>query len=108
MEPLSDKDLHTVKAVTEAAGMAAARGEWNLVDHYYQLREDLLSREPLSPEHRVYVLTVDRTIAAQIKVAQAGLASLLDEAAKTRQRLQGLRRWNGVLSSDSGTIERHI
>ena len=88
--------------------MAAARGEWNLVDHYYQIREDLLSREPLSPGHLAYVLTVDRTIAAQITVAQAGLTSLLDEAAKTRQRLQGLRRWNGALSSDSGTIERHI
>ncbi len=108
MEPGSDKDLHTVKAVTEAAGMAATRGEWNRVDHYLQLRELLLSQEALSPEHRTYVLTADRTIAEQIKVAQAGLASLLDEAAKTRQRLQGLRRWNGALSSDSGTIERHI
>jgi len=108
MEPASDKDLHTIMAVTEAAGTAAGRGEWNRVDHYYDLREDLLSRETLSPEHRTYVLTVDHMIAEQIKVAQAGLASLLDEAAKTRQRLQGLRRWNGALDSDSGTIERHI
>lgn len=88
--------------------MAAARGEWNRVDHYFQLREDLLPQETLSPEHRAYVLTIDRTIAEQITVAQAGLASLLDEAAKTRQRLQELRRWNGAFSSDSGTIERHI
>lgn len=88
--------------------MAATRGEWNRVDHYYQLRENLLSRESLSPEHLAYVLTVDRTIAEQITVAQAGLASLLDEAAKTRRRLQELRRWNGALPSDSGTIERHI
>jgi hypothetical protein len=108
MESVSDKDLHTIRAVTEAAGMAAARGEWNLVDQYYQLREDLLSREVLSPGNLAYVLTVDRTIAEQITVAQAGLTSLLDEAAKTRQRLQGLRRWNGASSSDSGTIERHL
>lgn len=108
MESTSDKNLQTIMAVTEAAGMAAARGEWNRVVHYYNLREDLLSRDTLSPGHRAYVLTVDRTIAEQIKVAQAGLASLLDEAAKTRQRLQGLRRWNGALASDSGTIERHI
>ncbi|MEQ1627026.1 MAG: hypothetical protein ABL965_06515 [Nitrospira sp.] len=108
MEPGSDKDLHTIKAVTEAAGLAATRGEWNRVEHYLQLRERLLSQEALSPEHRTYVLTVDRTIAQQITVAQAGLASLLDEAAKTRQRLQGLRRWNGAFSTDSGTIERHI
>lgn len=88
--------------------MAATRGEWNCVDRYYRMREDLLSQEPLSPEQLAYVLTVDRKIADQITIAQAGLASLLDEAAKTRQRLQGLRRWNGAMSSDSGTIERHI
>ena len=108
MDPSSDKTLHTILAVTQAAGMAATRGEWNRVDHYYQLREDLLSQEALSPEQRAYVLSVDRTIAEQITVAQAGLTSLLDEAAKTRQRLQGLRRWNGAMSSDSGTIERHV
>ncbi len=88
--------------------MAAARGEWNRVVHYYHLREDLLSQDTLSPKHRAYVLTVDRTVVEQIKVAQAGVASLLDEAAKTRQRLQELRRWNGALTPDSGTIERHI
>ena len=108
MEPSSEKDLHTIMAVTEAARVAAARGEWNRVDEYYQRREDLLSQEALSPEHLKYVLTADRTIAEQITVAQAGLTALLNEAAKTRQRLRGLRRWNGALSSDSGTIERHI
>lgn len=95
-------------AVTDAAGIAAARGEWNRVEHYYQLREGLLSQESLSPENRAYVLSVDRTIAEQITVAQAGLTSQLDEAAKTRQRLQGLRQWNGAWSSDSGTIERLV
>ena len=108
MERTTDNDLATIMAVTEAAEIAAARGEWNRVDHCYQLRENLLSHEALSPEQRASVLTVDRRIAEQITVAQAGLASLLDEAAKTRQRLQGLRRWNGAGSSDSGTIERHI
>lgn len=107
MEPRSDKNPRTILAVTQAAAMAATRGEWNRVDHYYQLREELLSQDDLSPEQQAYVLSVDRTIAEQITVAQAGLTSLLDEAAKTRQRLQGLRRWNGALSSDSGTIERH-
>lgn len=108
MIPRSDKDLHTIVAVTEAAAMAATRGEWNRVDEYYQRREDLLSQEALSPEHLAYVLTMDRAIAEQITVAQAGVAALLDDSAKIRQRLQGLRRWNGAMSSDSGTIERHI
>ena len=108
MEHVSDQDPQTVIGVTEAAGIAAARGEWNRVDHYLHVRENLLSHETLSSEHRAYVLTVDRTIAEQITVARAGVASLLNEAAKTRQRLQGLRRWNGAMSTDSGTIERHI
>jgi hypothetical protein len=108
MGPSFDKDLLTIVAVTEAAGMAATRGEWNQVDRYYRMREDLLSQEALSLDQLAYVLTVDRTIAEQITIAQAGVSSLLDEAAKTRQRLQGLRRWNGAMSSDSGTIERHI
>jgi len=108
MEPSSDKDLHTIVAVTEAAGMAATRGEWNRVDYYLVVRETLLPQEALSPEQRAYVLSIDRTITEQITLARAGLVSLLDEAAKTRQRLQGLRQWNGAMSSDSGTIERHI
>ncbi len=101
-------DLQTIASVTEAAGAAAARGEWDRVDGYYRQREKLLSQEALSPETLARVLTVDRTIEEQIKIAQAGLASLLDEAAQTRRRIQGLRRWNGAMSSDSGTIERHI
>jgi len=108
MESFFDHDLHTIKAVTDAAGAAAARGEWNKVESYVQLREELLHRESLSAEDRASVLRIDRAIAERIKVAQAGLAALLAEAAKTRQRLQGLRRWNGAVSTDSGTIERHI
>ncbi|KAF4516284.1 hypothetical protein B566_EDAN000525 [Ephemera danica] len=55
--------------------MAAARGEWNRVAHYYQLRENLLAQETLSPEQRAYVQTVDQTIAEQIAVAQAGVST---------------------------------
>lgn len=108
MKPASNDKHPTIESVTEAAGMAAARGEWDRVDQYYQQREPLLSQATLSPEALSRVLTMDRTIEGQVKVAQAGLASLLDEAARTRQRIQGLRRWNGAMSSDSGTIERHI
>lgn len=108
MKPASYDDRPTIESVTEAAGLAAARGEWNRVDQYYQQRESLLSKATLSPESLARVLTIDRAIEKQVKVAQAGLASLLDEAVKTRQRIHGLRRWNGALPSDSGTIERHI
>jgi multidrug resistance efflux pump len=108
MKPASNDKRPTIESVTEAAGIAASRGEWDRVDQYYQQREPLLSQATLSPEALSRVLTMDRTIEGQVKVAQAGLASLLDEAARTRQRIQGLRRWNGAMASDSGTIERHI
>ena len=101
-------DVAPIEGMTEAAGIAAARGEWNLVDRLYRQREALLPQTALSPAALARVLTVDRLVEEQIKVAQAGLVSLLDEAARMRQGIQGLRRWNGALSSDSGTIERHV
>lgn len=103
-----DQNLQTIVQITEAAAGAAARGEWNRVDQYYRRRETLIGQTPLSSEALARVQQVDRTITEQIKVAQAGLASLLEEAAKTRQRIQGLRRWNGAMSMCSGTIARHI
>lgn len=100
--------IPTIESVTEAAGMAAARGEWNRVVEYYHQRESLLPLSALSPEALARVQNLDRSIQERIKVAQAGIAALLDEAARTRQRLHELRQWNGGISSDSGTIERHI
>jgi hypothetical protein len=108
MKQASTNGDPTLESMTEAAWRAAANGEWDRVDQYYQQRESFLSQTALSPEALARVLTLDRTIEGRIKVAQAGLASLLDEAARTRQRIQGLRRWSGAISSDSGTIERHI
>lgn len=98
----------TIESLTEAAGMAAARGEWNRVIEYYHQRDLLLPLAVLAPESIARVQNLDRHIQEQIKVAQAGIIALLDEAARTRQRIQGLRQWNGGISSDSGTIERHI
>lgn len=104
----SNYENPTIESVTEAAGMAAARGEWNRVVEYYHQRESLLPLAALSPEALVRVQNLDRSVQERITVAQAGIAALLDEAARTRQRIQELRQWNGGLSSDSGTIERHI
>lgn len=108
MKPVYPEKGLTIEAVTEAARMAAARGEWNRVDECYQQREALLAQEAVSPDILERIAAIDRMIVEQIIVAQAGLTSLIDEAARTRQRIQGLRRWNGGLPLDSGTIERHI
>lgn len=98
----------TFETVTVAAEEAAARGEWNRVVEFFEQRESLLPLSVLTPESLARVQNMDRHILEQIKVAQAGIVALLDEAARTRQRLQGLRQWNGGIFSDSGTIERHI
>ena len=58
----------------------------------------------ISPEALARVRTIDRQIEMQARVAQAGLASLMGDAARIRQRLKGLRQGQGALSSDSGTI----
>lgn len=108
MTEASNSATPSIQHVTEAAAAAAGRGEWDQVDQYYRQRETLLSHGAASPEVLARVLTLDRMVEEQIRVAQAGLLALLEEAAKTRQRIQGLRRWNGAISSDSGTIERHI
>ena len=108
MPTASNSDRPSIHSVTEAAAAAAGRGEWDQVDECYRQRASLLSHSTLAPDALARVLTLDRMVEEQIRVAQAGLMALLEEAAKTRQRIQGLRRWNGAISSDSGTIERHI
>ena len=94
----------TIESLTEAAGQAAAKGEWDRVGRYYEARKGLLADSPLSPEALARVQTIDRQIETQVRVAQAGLASLMGDAARIRQRLKGLRQGQGAWSSDSGTI----
>lgn len=94
----------TIESLTQAAGQAAAQGEWDRVVQCYTTREALLAGGAISPEALARVRTIDRQIEMQARVAQAGLASLMGDAARIRQRLKGLRQGQGALSSDSGTI----
>jgi len=96
--------IETIETLTQAASLAAAQGEWDRVVHCYTSREALLAGMSLSPEALTRVQTLDRQIEIQARVAQAGLASLMGDAARIRQRLKGLRQGQGALSSDSGTI----
>lgn len=98
----------TLEELTEAASVAAAKGEWNLVEAYYRQRETVLAQPALRPEVLTKVLALDRAVAERARLAQAGLESLMQNAALIRQRLKGLRQWNGAPSSDSGTMTRHI
>lgn len=108
MNTLSHDDCQTIDRLIAAAATAATKGEWGQVDQLYHQREAFLSHASVPPELASRLLAVDCEITERIKVAQAGLTSLMDDAARLRQRIQGLRRWNGARSSDSGTIERHV
>ena len=98
----------TLETLTEAASVAAAKGEWSVVEAYYQQRETLLGQAFDSPDALARVQALDQEVGERVRLAQAGIASLLNNAMLIRQRLKGLRQWNGGGSSDSGTIERHI
>lgn len=98
----------TLKELTEAASVAAAKGEWNRVEAYYRQRETVLEQASEHLETLARIQTLDRDVAERARLAQAGIVSVLGNAMLIRQRLKGLRQWNGGGSSDSGTIERHI
>lgn len=104
----SFEPLHTLEELTEAASVAAAKGQWNVVEAYYRQREALLVQAALRPDALARVQALDREVADRARLAQAGVESLLKNATMIRQRLRGLRQWNGGEASDSGTIERHI
>lgn len=108
MKHTSFDPLDTLEELTEAASVAAAKGEWNTVADCYRRRETILGQSVLSPEVLARVQTLDYEVAERARLAQAGVAALLQNATVIRQRLQGLRQWNGGVFSDSGTIERHI
>ncbi|MEC4889519.1 MAG: hypothetical protein RI101_05610 [Nitrospira sp.] len=108
MERPSSDQAGTLEEITEAASVAAARGEWNLVAAHYQRRETVLAQSALQPEALARVQALDREVAERARLAQAGVMSLLEHALVIRQRLQGLRQWNGGASAGSGTIEKHV
>jgi len=104
----SCEPLRSLEALTEAASAAAAKGEWNIVEAYYRRREAVLAHTALQPDALARVQALDQEVTDRARLAQAGVASLLQNATIIRQRLKGLRQWNGGGASDSGTIERHI
>lgn len=104
----STEPIETLEGLTEAASAAAAKGEWNAVAAYYQRREMVLAQTTLSSDTLARVQALDQEVGERARLAQAGVASLLQNATVIRQRLQGLRQWNGGASEDSGTIEKHV
>ena len=85
-----------LRALTAQAGQAAELGRWDLVEEYYRLRGEHLRDHPMLPAFATGLIQCDLEVAARIENARLAVQSQLSEAAKTRQKLQGIRSWQGL------------
>ncbi|MCP9440104.1 MAG: hypothetical protein NNA20_06625 [Nitrospira sp.] len=98
------EEATTVKRLTEAAHVAAVRGEWNIVEACYRQREAVLRDSALPDEVVVRIQALDREVAERARLAQVGVAASLHDAALWRRRLEELRRRINVPVGQSSTI----
>jgi hypothetical protein len=94
----------TREQLTHAARTAAWQGRWDVVRDCYRRREQALAESPVSTEEAARLMAADREIEAQARLAQTALAALMRDTAALRQRLTGLRRGQGVRSSESRMV----
>lgn len=90
--------------LTKAAAEAAERGKWDVVIQCCHDRGVLLQTARAPVRGSDDLLKLDGRIRDRVTTAQAALASLLDEAAETRRRLQGLRRRLGELPQTPASV----
>jgi hypothetical protein len=105
--PMDDRAsvVRQLEELTEAAGEAAALGQWALVEARYAAREKLLPHASLLPQEAEHMRHIDQDIQERIRVVQAAITSVMQESGRTLQRLNGLRHGLGAASSsDSGMI----
>jgi hypothetical protein len=96
----------TLERLTEAAYMAALKGEWNVVEACYRQREAVLQEVELSDAVRERLLALDQEVAERVRAARAGVAALLQDVSVRRHRLEQLRRRLGKGKAFSPFIER--
>lgn len=84
-----------LRALTAQAGRAAELGQWDQVEDCYRLRGEHLRDHQMPPALATDLARFDLEIAARIATARLAVQSQLSEAAKTRQKLQGIRSWQG-------------
>ncbi len=85
--------------LTERAREAAREGRWDTVADCYKERERLLAHGAVPAEEAAHLRHIDRQVEERARLAQAALASLMRDAAKIRQRLQGLRQGQAAPST---------
>ncbi len=83
---------------------AAERGQWDSVMRCYAEREVLLQTRPMSVHEADELVRLDEQIHDRVHMIQDVLMALLDEAAATKQRLQGLRQRLGLVPSTPKTL----
>lgn len=93
-----------IARLTKTAVEAARSGQWDIVIQCYRERGILLETTGGAVDQGEDLLKLDRQVRDHAQTAQVLLASLLDEAASTRQRLQGLRQRLSVPASASEAI----
>ena len=84
-----------LRALTAQAGQAAELGRWDQVEERYRLREEHLRDHQMPPALATDLAVLDREVEARIANARLVVQSQLNEVAKTRQKLQGIRSWQG-------------
>ena len=84
-----------LRALTVQAGQAAELGRWDQVEERYRLRGEHLRDHPMPPALARDLAVLDREVEARIANARLVVQSQLNEAAKIRRNLQGVRSWQG-------------
>lgn len=95
-----------LRALTTQAGQAAELGRWDLVEDCYRLRDERLRDHPMTPALAMDLTVFDREVEARITNARLAVQSQLSEAAKTRQKLQGIRSWQGLSETERPRMDQ--
>jgi len=95
-----------LRALTAQAGHAAELGRWDQVEECYRLRGEHLRDHQMSPALAMDLTHFDREVAARIENVRLAVQSQLNEAAKIRQNLQGVRSWQGVSETECPRMDQ--
>jgi hypothetical protein len=103
----SPKDWEqNLRDLTAQAGQAAELGRWDLVEECYRLREEQLEGHPIPPALATALMQSDRAVETKIMNARSAVQSQLNETAKVRQNLLGLRSWQGLRGIEPAFMDR--
>ena len=104
MNDLGENGQADILRLTQTAAEAAELGQWDAVTQCYDERGALLAAVQMPVREASELLKLDEQIRNRVRIVQAVLASLLGEAAATKQRLHGLHQRLGGPSSAAVTV----